>query len=61
LQRKYASIIGNHSPSVRKADLGTKGVWYRLLIGPVSEKSEAEGLCEQLKGAGMKGCFARKD
>jgi cell division protein FtsN len=61
LQKKYASIIGTHSPSVRKADLGTKGVWYRLLIGPVTEKSEAEGLCEQLKGAGMKGCFARKD
>ncbi len=61
LQKKYASIIGSHSPSVRKADLGDKGVWYRLLIGPVSDKSEADGLCEQLKGAGMKGCFARKD
>lgn len=61
LQQKYSSVIGNYAPSVRKADLGAKGVWYRLLVGPVESKIEADALCEQLKGAGMKGCFARKD
>jgi len=61
LQQRYAPIIGELSPSVRKADLGDKGVWYRLLIGPVASKGEADGICEQLKGAGMKGCFSRKN
>lgn len=61
LQQKYSAVIGNYSPSVRKVDLGAKGVWYRLLVGPVDSKSEADGLCERLKGAGMKSCFSRKD
>ncbi len=61
LQQKYASVLGNHSPSVRKVDLGEKGVWYRLLVGPIENKTDADQLCEQLKTAGMKGCFSRKD
>ncbi len=61
LQQKYASVLGNYSPSVRKVDLGDKGVWFRLLVGPIDNKNDADQLCERLKGAGMKGCFARKD
>jgi cell division protein FtsN len=61
LQQKYSGVIGNYSPSVRKVDLGAKGVWYRLLVGPVDSKSDADGLCERLKGAGLKSCFSRKD
>lgn len=61
LQQRYASVIGNYSPSLRKADLGAKGVWYRLWVGPVDNKVEAEALCEQLKQAGMQACLVRKD
>lgn len=61
LQQKYASVLGNHSPSVRKVDLGDKGVWYRLLVGPMPSKPDADKLCEDLKTAGMKGCFSRKE
>ena len=61
LQQKYAGVLGNHSPSVRKVDLGEKGVWFRLLVGPIESKGDADQLCEQLKTAGMKSCFARKD
>ncbi|WP_088345470.1 MULTISPECIES: SPOR domain-containing protein [Rhodomicrobium] len=61
LQQKYAGVLGNHSPSVRKVDLGDKGVWYRLLVGPLESKTDAEELCKQLQTAGMKNCFARKD
>ena len=61
LQQKYAGVLGNHSPSVRKVDLAEKGVWFRLLVGPIESKTEADQLCEQLKTAGMKSCFARKD
>jgi SPOR domain len=61
LQQKYAGVLGNHSPSVRKVDLGDKGVWYRLLVGPMASKGDADKLCEDLKTAGMKGCFSRKE
>jgi hypothetical protein len=61
LQQKYAGVLGSHSPSVRKVDLGEKGVWYRLLVGPMPSKPEADKLCEELKSAGMKGCFSRKE
>jgi cell division septation protein DedD len=61
LQQKYSNVLGNHSPSVRKVDLGEKGVWYRLLVGPMANKAEADKLCEDLKTAGMKGCFSRKE
>ncbi len=61
LQKRYASVIGNYAPSLRKADLGAKGVWYRLWVGPVDGKVEAEALCEQLKIAGMQACLVRKD
>jgi sporulation related protein len=61
LKQKYASVLGAHSPSVRKVDLGEKGVWFRLLVGPMPSKADADKLCEDLKTAGMKGCFSRKD
>ena len=61
LQQKYAGVLGSHSPSVRKVDLGDKGVWFRLLVGPMANKAEADKLCEDLKTAGMKGCFSRKE
>ncbi len=61
LQQKYSNVLGNHAPSVRKVDLGEKGVWFRLLVGPMANKAEADQLCEELKTAGMKGCFSRKE
>ena len=61
LQQKYAAVLGNHAPSVRKVDLGEKGVWFRLQVGPIESKTEADQLCEQLKTAGLKSCFVRKD
>jgi hypothetical protein len=61
LQQKYAGVLGNYSPSVRKVDLGDKGVWYRLLVGPMASKGDADKLCDDLKAAGMKGCFSRKE
>jgi cell division protein FtsN len=61
MQQKYASVLGNYSPSVRKADLGDKGIWYRLRVGPFTDKPGADKLCEDLKTAGWKQCFTVKD
>jgi cell division protein FtsN len=61
MQQKYASIIGNYSLEIRKADLGQKGVWYRMMFGPVASKEQGDQLCQQLTGAGLKGCLTRKE
>jgi hypothetical protein len=61
MQQKYGSIIGSYNLEVRKADLGQKGVWYRMMFGPVPSKEEGDQLCQQLTGAGLKGCLTRKE
>lgn len=61
MQQKYGSIMGNYSLEIRKADLGQKGVWYRMMFGPVASKEEGDQLCQQLTTAGLKGCLTRKE
>jgi hypothetical protein len=61
LQRKYASLLSKHARYIREVDLGEHGSWYRLLVGPMTSLPEAKRLCEDLKAAGLKGCFSRKE
>jgi len=57
MQQKYPSLLANYRPMVQKADLGAKGVWYRLRIGPINDKATASKLCTQLKSQGMPDCL----
>jgi cell division septation protein DedD len=57
MQQKYPTLLANYRPIVQKADLGTKGTWYRLRIGPITEKSAASKLCSQLKSQGLSDCL----
>lgn len=61
LQRKYPAQLGNYSPTVRMVDLAEKGKWYRLWVGPMNTKSDAEQLCSDLKTAGLRECLVRVD
>ncbi|HUJ03505.1 MAG TPA: SPOR domain-containing protein [Rhizomicrobium sp.] len=45
-------IVGGYSPDVKEADLGDKGTWYRLRIGPFVDKTAAGDFCEKLKADG---------
>ena len=60
MQQKYPSLIGSYGPDIQRADLGAKGVWYRLRVGPVDSKLAATNLCSSLKRAGHPGCFVRR-
>jgi len=44
---------GALSPDIQKADLGAKGIWYRLRVGPYADKSAAAAACTELKAAGV--------
>lgn len=57
MQQKYPSLLANYRPMVQKADLGAKGVWYRLRIGPIVNKTAASKLCTQLKSQGLPDCL----
>lgn len=60
VQNKYGSVLGGYTPEIHRADLGSKGVWYRLWVGPIEDKTAANGLCDKLKGAGLKACMVVK-
>jgi hypothetical protein len=57
MQQKYPSLLANYRPIVQKADLGAKGTWYRLRIGPITDKTAASKLCSQLKSQGLPDCL----
>jgi hypothetical protein len=52
MQGKYPAVLGSRSASVRRVDLGDKGVYYRAMVGPFGSSGEAAQLCESLKTAG---------
>lgn len=60
MQQKYGSLLGTYEPDIERADLGDKGVWYRLRVGPVAGKTAAADLCIKLKAAGHPGCIVRR-
>ncbi len=59
LQRHYPNLITGYQPLIQRADLGDRGIYYRLRIGPVATKSDANSLCTSLKSAGLRGCLVR--
>jgi cell division septation protein DedD len=56
MQRKYSMLLDGYRPIVQKVDLGTKGIWYRMRIGPISDKATAANLCAQLMSRGLQDC-----
>src|SRR5215472_8796249 len=52
LQAKFPNELGDLQPIVRRADLGSKGVFYRTLVGPFASAQEASQFCASYKAAG---------
>jgi hypothetical protein len=52
LQSKFPNVLGSRSASIRRADLGEKGIYYRAMVGPFAAAEEAGQLCDSLKSAG---------
>jgi hypothetical protein len=52
LQAKFPTELGGRQPIIRRADLGSKGVFYRTLIGPFASAQEASQFCANYKAAG---------
>jgi cell division septation protein DedD len=52
LQKKLGDLAAGKSDDIERADLGAKGVYYRLRIGPFSSKADATQYCGELKQRG---------
>jgi hypothetical protein len=60
LQSRYPNILGGRSSIVRRADLGSKGVYYRSMVGPFASPGQAAQFCTSLKAAGGQCIIHRK-
>jgi hypothetical protein len=52
LQTKFPNELGGLAPVVRRADLGSKGVFYRTMVGPFASAQEASQFCANYKAVG---------
>jgi hypothetical protein len=52
LQSKFPSQLGGQSATIRRADLGDKGVFFRAMVGPYPTAEQATTMCVNLKAAG---------
>jgi hypothetical protein len=58
LRRRHPDLLGDLSLDVERADLGPRGVFYRVRAGPLRDRTGAETLCRRLQ-ARQQGCLVR--
>ena len=49
---QYPDLFVGLTPSVQRADLGAKGVYHRLRVGPFEDRASATRTCDALKARG---------
>ena len=59
IQDKYSSQLSGLNYRVERADLGDRGVFYRIQAGPISGES-ANKLCDQIKAQSPGACLVTK-
>jgi hypothetical protein len=52
VQRRFSGVLGDREPDIQRADLGSRGVYYRARVSPGLSNSAAISLCTSLKNAG---------
>ena len=60
MQAKYPSVLGGHKSVIRRADLGSKGIFFRAQVGPFESMDQATQFCGNLKTAGGQ-CIVQKN
>ncbi len=53
LRAAFPDLLGDLAPVIQRADLGARGVFYRVRTGPFKIRAEAQGLCRQLRARGQ--------
>src|SRR5690349_11700365 len=56
-KQAHTATLAGAETDVRRADLGSRGVWFRVLVGPFADRPAADRMCARLKAEGGT-CFA---
>ena len=59
LQMKYP-VLSGREPLIRRKDLGERGIFFAVQLGPFNVQREADQLCEMLKTEGG-ACFTHQN
>lgn len=57
MQQKYSTALAGKTPDISSANLGAKGNFDRLVVGPPGSRQEANSVCSQLKAEGYTSCW----
>ena len=56
LQKAHAELFGDLVLDVQRADLGDRGIFFRIRTGPFPNRATAQDMCAQIKAAKLD-CF----
>lgn len=56
LSSRHKALLGGHTPVIRRTALGSLGTFYRIQLGPFSDKKQSTELCNSFKRDGLD-CF----
>lgn len=59
VEKAHGSAFPTHNHNIQRADLGAKGIFYRLQLGPIGNEADAKKICAYLQ-QNKQGCFAVK-
>ncbi|HXV25238.1 MAG TPA: SPOR domain-containing protein [Alphaproteobacteria bacterium] len=51
VQKVHPDLLGDMRLTVQRADLGTKGIFFRIQAGPLPNRTTAEDVCAELKAS----------
>jgi hypothetical protein len=52
-QTAHGDLAASLLPDIKRAELGEKGTWYRLRVGPFAGKGVATATCDKMKSEGV--------
>ncbi len=60
LRKAHAELFGDLALDVQRADLGDRGIFYRIRTGPFPNRATAQDMCAQIKAAKL-ACLVVRD
>jgi cell division septation protein DedD len=60
LQKAHAELFDDLALDVQRADLGDRGIFYRVRTGPFPNRATAQDMCAQIKAAKLD-CLVTRD
>jgi cell division septation protein DedD len=60
LKKAHPELFGDLELAVQRADLGDRGIFYRIRTGPFPNRATAQDMCAQIKATKL-GCLVVRD